>query len=935
METAVKRRRKEARILSFAIPVLVMLCIFIARGIFPFGDRSFLHMDLYHQYAPFFSEFQYKITHGKSLFFTWDVGLGVNFSAVYAYYLACPLNWLIAFCPKKYVIEFITYMIVFKTALCGLTMTIYLQAHTEGRETGAEALFGVFYALSAYMAAYNWNIMWLDCIFLFPLIALGAERLVEGKSAVPYTLCLALAITSNYYISIMICIFLVIYAVCRAFLTCRSRREVCAAALRFAVCSLIAGGIAMAVLLPEIYALSGTASGNFSFPKTFRSYFSIFDMLARHMGNIDCETGLDYWPNIYCGVAVYQFILLYFANRKVSLKEKAVYGSLLIFFLASFSINVLDYVWHGFHFPNSLPARQSFIYIFLVLFLSFRAFDKKDGNTLKHQAIAFAAAFVFILYAQEFVDQDHFHFWTYYVAMLFTALYALLLWSWKTKRLHRELILYLAMVLTCVESAANFAYSSVSTVSRTNYVSDNEAVMRLRDSVPDEPFVRFEKVGQRSKDEGAFLQFHAASIFSSMAYKALTSFMRDLGCESSTNAYSINGSTPLVDALLDVKYAFYPSENLDPALKLLSEDSGMYLYENPDTFSLGFLVPTVLERDWNTKFENPADVQNDLCRAMGTDPVLLETVGQQDGKNYLFTAPEDGIYYVFVTNGKVKKVEAELPGATRTFDNVNRRYLLEIGLLHRGETVSLSIADDSATSLEARTYRFDYDALHALKEELGSQPMTETEVTDTRVAGTVNAEESSVLFTSIPYDKGWSVKIDGKDAETESYLDTFLSVRVPAGEHTIEFTFFPQGLKLGILITVLSLTLFGLLCAEERRRCGKVRKNRPGRLYRVGERKEPDRTAESGRMAESDKMAEPDEMAEPDGTPEPDGTAEPDSLEERAAPAETAADTAADEDAGKTGESAGTADGPGSGREESFETDDDLEFLEIDTEEKE
>ena len=821
MEEAAKRRRRGARILSFVIPVLVMLCIFIARGIFPFGDQSFLHMDLYHQYAPFFSEFQYKITHGGSLLFTWDAGLGINFSAVYAYYLACPLNWLIALCPKKYVIEFITYMIVLKTALCGLTMTVYLQEHTEGRETGAEALFGVFYALSAYMAAYNWNIMWLDCIFLFPLIALGAERLIAGKSAVLYTACLALAITSNYYISIMICIFLVIYAVCRAFLTLRDRRAVGRAAVRFALCSLIAGGIAMAVLLPEICTLSSTASGNFSFPKTFRAYFSIFDMLARHMGNIDCETGLNYWPNIYCGVAVYQLVLLYFANRRISLKEKAVYGSVLIFFLASFSINVLDYIWHGFHFPNSLPARQSFLYIFLVLFLSFRAFDHKEGNTIRDHAAAFAAAFVFILAAQEFVDQEHFHFWTYYVAMLFTALYALLLWSWKTERLRREVLLYLAVMLTSVESAANFAYSSVSTVSRTNYVSDNEAVMHLRDSVPDSPFVRFEKVGQRSRDEGAFLQFHSASLFSSMADKALTDFTRDVGCESSTNAYSINGSTPLVDALLDVKYAFYPSENLNPALKMLGEEDGMFLYENPDTFSLGFLVPESLEREWDTKFENPADVQNDLCRVMGTDTVLKEAVGQQDGKNYLFTAPEDGTYYVFVTNGKVKKVKAELPGAARTFDNVNRRYFLEIGFLRRGETASLSIADDSAASLEARTYCFDYAALTELREKLASRPLVETEVTDTRVAGTVDAAERCVLFTSIPYDKGWSVKIDGEAAETRPYLGTFLSVRIPAGKHAVEFRYFPRGLKPGIAISLLSLLLFALLCVEERRRCGR------------------------------------------------------------------------------------------------------------------
>ncbi|MFR3283312.1 MAG: YfhO family protein [Clostridium fessum] len=50
------------------------------------------------------------------------------------------------------------------------------------------------------------------------------------------------------------------------------------------------------------------------------------------------------------------------------------YGVLLLFFYASFSFNVLNFIWHGFHYPNSLPCRQSFIYIALVLTMCFRAY---------------------------------------------------------------------------------------------------------------------------------------------------------------------------------------------------------------------------------------------------------------------------------------------------------------------------------------------------------------------------------------------------------------------------------------------------------------------------------------------------------------------------------------------------------------------------------
>ncbi len=194
----------------FIVPVVIMLIIFAQRGIFPFGEESFLRTDMYHQYAPFFAEFQDKLTHGGSLLYSWNIGMGVNFAALYAYYLASPLNWLLILCPKGLVIEFMTYSIVLKIGLSGLTMAYYLRRHNNTCDFGI-AFFGIFYALSGYMAAYSWNIMWLDCILLFPLIVLGLERLVKEGKGLLYCITLGLSILSNYYISIMTCIFMVTY----------------------------------------------------------------------------------------------------------------------------------------------------------------------------------------------------------------------------------------------------------------------------------------------------------------------------------------------------------------------------------------------------------------------------------------------------------------------------------------------------------------------------------------------------------------------------------------------------------------------------------------------------------------------------------------------------------------------------------------------------
>ena len=253
---------------------------------------------MYHQYAPFFSEFRHKLAEGESLLYSWNVGMGVNFSALYAYYLASPLNWLLVLCPETLVIEFMTYMIVLKTGLSGLSMAYYLRRHCKTRNFGI-AFFAIFYALSGYMAAYSWNIMWLDCIILFPLIMLGLEALIKEGKGLLYCLALGASILSKYYISIMTCIFMVLYfAALMAMERRRIEKKYIGRCGLFVLYSLLAGGLAALVLLPEIYALMLTASGQFNFPKLQDPYFSIFDMAARHMGNVETEIGLDHWPII-------------------------------------------------------------------------------------------------------------------------------------------------------------------------------------------------------------------------------------------------------------------------------------------------------------------------------------------------------------------------------------------------------------------------------------------------------------------------------------------------------------------------------------------------------------------------------------------------------------------------------------------------------------
>lgn len=802
-------------VLSFIIPVFIMIIIFIQRGIFPFGDESFLRTDMYHQYAPFFSEFKYKLSNGGSLLYSWNLGMGINFSALYAYYLASPLNWLIILCPQKYVIEFMTYMIVLKIGLSGLSFTYYLYKHTSGNKAGI-LFFGIFYALSGYMAAYSWNIMWLDCIILFPIVCLGLERLVKAGKGLLYTLSLGLCILSNYYISIMICLFMVIYFISLHVIKNENNlRKFTLSAFRFSIYSLLSGGLSALVLLPEIYALKLTASGDFDFPSTFNSYFSIFDMIARHMGNVKVEIGLDHWPNIFCGVGIFLFVILYILNRKISKKEKAVYISLLVFFLAGFSINVLNYIWHGLHYPNSLPARQSFIYIFLVLFICAKAYDNFTANTTKDLGLAFGISMIYILLAQKIVNNEDFHFAVFYAAMIFISIYAVLMYLHRVKRFSKTVLFLITLAIVVIESSVNMSVTSVTTISRSTYLNDNNDVRALLKKLPMDDFYRIDKVDRKTKDDGAWLNFKSVSIFSSTANASLTDLFEKLGNEASTNAYSITGETPLLDMLFAVRYAIYTGETRNTNISFVDVSGNSYLYENPYTLPLGYMVDERFSDDWNLNLGDPIEVQNDLAAVYGLPDIFeqIETIKESTSVN--FETDIDGEYYAYVTNPSIDEVEFSYGDGDvkKSFKNLKRHYILELGTLEgekNGRFVSTD--DDKDESIDARVYRVNYDSLKKLYYILNKNPLYLSKISDSYLSGNVHAVENTTLFTSIPYDEGWSVYVDGKKAEKIKLLDAFIGLKLEKGQHEIEFKYVSSGIIEGAIISAASLALLLLIC---------------------------------------------------------------------------------------------------------------------------
>lgn len=794
---------KQLYIYAFLLPVVMMLFLLIGNSIYPFGNSSFLNIDMYHQYFPFLSEFYHKIKEGESLLYSFQVGIGSNFIDLFGYYLASPTNWLVLLCPEEYIIEFMTYMTVIKIGLCSLTFTIYARHHFDAKKS-AMIFFGFAYAFSGYLAAYNWNVMWLDCIILAPIILLGLERLVLKGKCNLYCITLALSIITNYYLSIMLCIFLIFYF----FVLLVSSKEKLKAFGRFTLYSLIAGGIAGVLLFPALGMLTQSEYATSTFPSKITTYFPIFDVLSRQLANVSIETGLDHWPNIYSGVAVLFLLPLYMICKNIPTKEKIGKLALLFLLLLSFSNNILTFLWHGFNYPNSLPSRQSFLYILLLLIMCLEAFLNLSSYTKEQFYRIGGGIVIFLILCQKLVIYDGITPASYILTCVALIGFAVILYFYYTRKYSQRTLFIMTLLLLVGEMTFNMAFTSLSTVSRESYLKYNESIDTLITNLKEEDtdFYRINKEEEITKNDGAIVGFPSLTLFSSTTNSNINNFYEKYGLQESKVYYGNEGLTPFMSAFLTNKYIITKSEKPDsPLYSKTNQEGDIFLYENTYTLPLGYMISNDLPLEGIAP--NPLEQQNRLASFLGTTDALFDKISVDSIKDTAsFITTENGHVYAFADNNKVKEVTATINGTKQTFKKLKNSYIIDLGYLEANTEVSLLATESATISLSA--YSLNENQLSLIINNLKEQSFIIDTHNEFQIEGHIQVLEDGHLLLAIPYEPNWEITVDGVKTTYDAFEEAFIRIPLTKGTHTISLNYTNPSLSFGIIISFISILIF-------------------------------------------------------------------------------------------------------------------------------
>ena len=184
---------KDLRFFSFIFPFISVILIFALMGVYPAGTKTMLTVDLYHQYMPFIYELRAKILGGRSLFYSWNCGLGNEYYAVFANYCASPLNLLSLLFPYKMLPVFVAVVTAIRAGLASLFMGLLLSRIDSRKYDLITVCFGVAYALSGWFLSDFWNIMWCDGYVLLPLMEINMTGVQVA--------CIVFGLNSGAYIS--------------------------------------------------------------------------------------------------------------------------------------------------------------------------------------------------------------------------------------------------------------------------------------------------------------------------------------------------------------------------------------------------------------------------------------------------------------------------------------------------------------------------------------------------------------------------------------------------------------------------------------------------------------------------------------------------------------------------------------------------------------
>lgn len=787
-----KNKTKKLIILSFLIPVIIYTIIFFINGLLT--DNTIILGDMRMQYYPLFVYLKGILNGTNSIFYSFSKGLGGTMYGTVFYYLSSPLNIFLIFINKQHIPDFITYLIIIKLSLCGLTMYLYMRKKFN-KDNILILSFSILYAFMGYNLNYFLNIMWLDTVILAPLVLIGLERIIEDKSPLLYIITLFISIFCNYYTAYMLCIFCIIYFLYEILLKYNLKNDIEIIKKKiktFLSSSLLTGIMCCFFIIPSIYEMLNY-NRSVGISQVLVHNFNIFDLFSKtYIGSLSLNDNLNYSSlNLYCGIIILPLIYFYFFSNKINKKEKTLTLVFILTMILPCFIGILNYVWHLFTIPSYYSFRYSFLLCLLLIRIGYKSYE-----SIKPQKKEIFLYLMFYLIISMFFIiitwyGNYYEFLNYkliWVTILILLIYMIVLY--KSQKI-KDNIISILLILECFLNVF--------------IIFNNSDFMnkKINDYKCDEVAEKYNKRIELSNIYNTSLIYNFKGInsfFSTQNYKNID-FLQKIGLNYSGHNNLYNGihQSILVDDIIGLEAIIMKEPDNFKNLKMvgkienteLKEDT---IYENEDAFSLGYIIKNECN---NLEFEIPYDQKVFNCMFdSNIDFYKTPKIIKETEDKIIYETKKDTMYYIIYNS---EEITDNIFG--ENLDNIVYYTNDFFALKSTGDKLEISLYPELKEKL--KVYYFDYNTYNKTIANLDIEQL-DYNIEKNKLKGKITTNGGTLMIT-IPFEKGYIIHIDGKAVNYKKVLDTFIGIDLNEGTHEILIDYKQPGLTLGISITIIGL----------------------------------------------------------------------------------------------------------------------------------
>lgn len=840
--------------LSFIIPILTMLTVIFALKQYPFSDSTINSGDFKNQYLPLYIGLKNLIQEGNwtGLFWSFSKSLGGTMTSVWGFNSISPFTMLYSLFPvEKFSIA--TVMItLLRYGFAGLAMSHLLIRRYQGvgKRGWLTVIFSVIYALSGFMVAHQINPNFLDNLVYLPLIVLSLEALLEGdkRAYVAYPLLLAMVMFTQFYTAYMICIFIVFYGI--YYLAVRvpdqSLEAKAVAYVKLGGFSILGAVLAAFWLLPVVNALlESKASANETFEWSFNQLYSLELLFSKFfVGSFDsAEWGsADARPQLFMAAMGFVGCIHFYLNEHIQWKDKLLTGLFMLFWVFCFTNDFADKIWHMGQRPVGFYFRNAWLATLFLLLTAYRSVTLQYRLQWKQWGLMILVLGI-VTWLVSSKEISYLQSWQIYVTLFFWLLISLSFVLYD----HKQWLTWALIGLTVVELGVNAKIGQ----SRSAYFISNDSIDEmiqhhhmantLRKNTSKE-FFRMEVNKRPILANLPFIEnYQGISHFTSSLEFALIDNLGKLGLPTSTAFVNYTNRMPFTDAIFAVKYFVdnqvtnaNQADILNTYHELGNYGNDRILYQNDYALGLGFLVPkefnayqlgqvspgqsqaelmTILFGDQTSMMEQASFSKFSISNLQAVGNVFQVKDPTQERSITLHVEPEAGYaYYMEVPNqalGPLKQSNLFLNESSYLY--ADRFHTPQLWGLGPGpdetEPIEFKLSSQEVSQYDLsqfKLYRLNVEKFKNAVKQKQADNLKITSWSDAQIDAEVDVKDvnTSSVFTSIPYNSGWKVSVDGHDKTTYRIWDTFLGFDLNPGHHQIRLIYQPVGFKLGMIISL-------------------------------------------------------------------------------------------------------------------------------------